>query len=1122
VNEVPSIKSETKPPTELERYAHVVDRLGIERITAFNRTKLFGLLRPMLRAEGLSHRSNANQLAHVDYYDLLKLASKERLDVVRELRRRILHKHTSASQLPTWHKLDRLLPATKEELARAARRGLATPFIERLRRKPIPGWLRKPSTLICISKNRPQWTHRLTELLDAGVTDYSTMEWMLNNSIREGDCAMILKLIERWPTDRRFPQLADAPSLAIAEALLKKDPQCLAPEIRARIQYRNGDRKGALAMLAEMPGRTYHAYVYAEGVPDRDLGWIKACGRTKAERAEILGSLLETRKGDFSDIVVHLLRFKPWLEVIKSPDEGRYPVEMAFKSKNPVLREIIMAAVPPEVHIEFGALRHQPEFMAELLRRRPANHDEDLWKGLPLHLARRLIPLAKNFSANAALEALKLVGQSRELARHIFEQTDVTIEVFELLCYSDAVVLEALAQGRIKKESHGVLYPLEKTKLRLSTLKKLIGPKSPWGSYCKAPDAVSYQMRSACLYVLAGHKPATLAPFVAAAITNTEGISDEIPELELVLKPAIPSLTDAQIGSLLKVPKLKTDALAEVKRRAATRLLSQPVLRALLHSATPELFVEHRNREFNANERDMLRLIDLQYWDVLKAIRLERPAWQKANDHIFTRENQPHWGKLIDLGFTITTEHHLDDLLLMHIDQHLFTNEQLNQVGIYAVHQYGSTVALPKVYPAPGAVHGTVIDLYNQGKLSRRLLGQAVKEKRTYNSNLGGVHELLCRLQRQAPESRRACIIAHSQDTDRWEMLGMKPPHESLRNSNPFGFSLSGFKPIVGALLHECCRAGTDPRQILQPAFNLSVAFGNLIEVQKVLHKRNLPSKAPLHDLGQFELPSKGTWNIGGWRNMLLHHSGRGLHIVQLAPNIEARLGRVPCDIDEAERTAVLSAYAHGDKHLALAQLCFRYHLEEEKFDDYVALMKRAKTTDHCPDIKLCGQEIGRTDLVFRRVQPGDPTGPLLGTITGCCQHLHGAAEDCAVAGTIDPDATFYVLEKKSHILAQCFAWRTASSLVFDSWERLSDDYDTFCQSVLVPAAEQALGLDSTLKDVRLGTGGNTPALQLAKAKPCKWKRRLGGMDSASQYLLASREPTGAVISHQAVDAIAA
>jgi hypothetical protein len=216
--------------------------------------------------------------------------------------------------------------------------------------------------------------------------------------------------------------------------------------------------------------------------------------------------------------------------------------------------------------------------------------------------------------------------------------------------------------------------------------------------------------------------------------------------------------------------------------------------------------------------------------------------------------------------------------------------------------------------------------------------------------------------------------------------------------------------------------------------------------------------------------------------------------------------------MDEAEEMAVKASYARNAENLALAKLCYEYSQDEDDFEDYLKLMEDAKDTDNCPDILLNGDSLGDPNLVFRRLQPKDPIGPLLGEVTDCCQHLGGHAAECAKAGAIEPDASFYVLERKGAVIAQCFAWKTDDHLVFDSWQGLGSTYNHFCLPVLTAAATKALEMDPKLTDVRLGTGGGTPGLELSRPKPCRWKRHLQGMDSSSQYLLAKR---GAVPAQQ-------
>ena len=1101
--------------SEIKAYTRVVDRLGIAAISGRNRTRLFEKLRPLLREEGLT--SIRNPLANTEFCDLVKLASHERPELAKEARRRILQ-FTRPHHYRDWMNMARISPPTEAELRKAAKQGLATPFIQRLRKKPIPKWLLVPTTLGCVYSNKPNWTHRIDELIAAGAANSDTLKLILTDAIRRNNGTRITQLLQIWPAGHALPRVWDLPSLAIAKELKQKDGACVPPEELARAYYRAGNKTEAFKILASLPKKyTSHSWLYAEGLATRDIQWITACGKNRDARTEILGGLMENRKEDYSDLVLKLLRRKEWLAIIQDPDPDRYPypVDASFRMKNPTLRSLIISNVPSEVHIQEGVLRHQPEFLPDFLKLRPTNHNEDFWNAIKPAVAVKLVPLARKFNSDAAKEALRKAGRSLACAQHILAESDITFDVTELLTYPDCAALEVLKQGRINAKFDWSVYNLDHTKQKLSTIKKLLGPKTPWANEVKIENAIPFHMKAACLLVLIGYKPASLTPFLKEAISGCGELASS-KELAKVVEPAIPGLTDAQLATLIKSSSLKAQAFSEVERRASKRSLLPGVaaplgvalLKALLYSDRHDLFLKHGPLDLHVSADDMKRLITLQQWDAINAIRKEQPLWQQPCSTLFCEETREHWEKLVESGFRIEPECCSKAAIELFLDKGLFSEEQLNAAGIEAAQgRSGCIPLLPRIYPAPRRVQGGVIDIYNAGKLNSRYLERAILKGRNYKSNLAAVHQMLTRLQRQSSQSRRACILENAEEENRWGLLGLQPPCQSLREMNPYGFSLTSFKPILGALLHECLRAGTDPSQVLEPAFNLSVAFGNLTEVRKVLHKRNLPSKAPLHDLGQFNLPSKGTWNIGAWRQLLLHHSGRGLKVINLAPNIEGRLGRVPKDMDEAEHAAVLSAYTRGEENIELAKLCYTHHQDEDQFEDYLELMGSAKDEDLCPNIRLNGADLGDPNLVFRRLQPKDPRGPLLGEITNCCQHLGGVASDCAEAGTLDPEASFYVLERRGVIIAQSFAWRTKSSLVFDSWERLSHDYDPLCQPVLVKAAEKALELDSSLEDIRLGAGGGTPKLALEKVQACSWKRKLNGMDSSSQYLLAQRTP---------------
>ncbi len=1089
--------------SESEAYARVVDRIGISAIRSRRRSDLFQKLRPIINEEGLGKQPNP--LARYRFDDLVKLATKEHPEMAKEARRQIL-RYPSPHHYKAWMKMERISPSTQAEVRRAAKHGLATPFVQRLGKKPIPKWLLLSSTLACIYVNKPAWLHRIEELLKAGAHYPDLLKTMLGAAISSSNMPMLTFLLRHWPEGRSLPEACRVPTLTIIELLRAKDPACVSPEEMARLHYQSGNRKEALKVLAELPRKyTNHSWLWREGAETGDLDWIIACGKNPTTRTDILTEMLDRHKTANVSLVLKLLRRHEWLAILQKPTSS-YMLEMAFATHSSELRELVMKHVPLKESLQTGVLRYQPEYLPEFLRQRPTNHDSDFWRALKPGLARKLVPLARKFDEESAMEILRKTGRSRACVRHVLAESTASFDIPELIRLPDCAALEILRQGRINQDFTWHAYGLKDTKQRLSTLRKLIGPKTPWADRISVDDAIPFQMRAACLLVLTGHKPKSLAPFIKEA--TSQALDPALAgDLAQVIKPAIASLSDTQMGSLV-ASGLQETAYAEVEQRAAKRPLGPSLLRALLHSSRPELFLKNRPNDFAPTSKDMLRLIELEQWDVLKSIRDGQAKWQEPFDDLFRLSDQKHWEKLVDLGFRISPSCSSRSAIEFFIDRGLFSQDQLNEAAIEAVHQRGCVSLLPKMFPAPPWIEGPVIDIYEQGKLSRRHLERAVRKGRAYSSNLASIQHTLARLQKEASTSRRACILQHADEEDRWGLLGLAAPSDALKEMNPYGFSMAGFKPILGALLHECLRTSTDPGQILKPAFNLSVALGNLTEVKKILHKRNLSSKTPLHDLGQFDLPNGGTWDIGAWRQLLLHHSGRGLRLLNLAPRIEAHLGRVPKDMDEAEEVAVKAAYARGSENMELAKLCYAYCRDEDQFEDYLKLMEDAKGEDNCPDIRLNGEDLGDPNLVFRRLQPKDPRGPLLGEITNCCQHLHGHAADCAEAGAIDPDASFYVLERRSDIIAQCFAWRTEASLVFDSWQGLSSDYSPLCRGVLTKAAEKALDLDASLKDVRLGAGGGTPALDIAKAKPCRWKRRLQGMDSSSQYLLAKRGQT--------------
>lgn len=82
---------------------------------------------------------------------------------------------------------------------------------------------------------------------------------------------------------------------------------------------------------------------------------------------------------------------------------------------------------------------------------------------------------------------------------------------------------------------------------------------------------------------------------------------------------------------------------------------------------------------------------------------------------------------------------------------------------------------------------------------------------------------------------------------------------------------------------------------------------------------------------------------------------------------------------------------------------------------------------------------IEKDGYVMYKLSEDDPRALTLGEHTDCCQYIGGAGNSCVKYGMTQPNAGFYVIEKKggSRILSQAFVWRYEDTLVFDNVETL-------------------------------------------------------------------------------------
>ena len=209
------------------------------------------------------------------------------------------------------------------------------------------------------------------------------------------------------------------------------------------------------------------------------------------------------------------------------------------------------------------------------------------------------------------------------------------------------------------------------------------------------------------------------------------------------------------------------------------------------------------------------------------------------------------------------------------------------------------------------------------------------------------------------------------------------------------------------------------------PMLNLFRLFGNNIQAYQRLGTVDCFT---IHDLGQFTLPSGKIDPI--WGNVVLAKPTLKPYLSNIR-EIEAVLGRPPRDHKEV----VLILEGPLKDSIGFGQE-WNVFLSKAEIADYNHLFATGgKSAEFLPQVR--GEHNG---LTIRKINAHDKMGPLIGRLSGCCQHLHGAARDCAVKTYTDPTMGVYVIEdSRKQLVAQTFAYRTmCDSIVLDSVESRS------------------------------------------------------------------------------------
>lgn len=283
---------------------------------------------------------------------------------------------------------------------------------------------------------------------------------------------------------------------------------------------------------------------------------------------------------------------------------------------------------------------------------------------------------------------------------------------------------------------------------------------------------------------------------------------------------------------------------------------------------------------------------------------------------------------------------------------------------------------------------------------------------------------------------------------------------------------LTGFKFGV---LHALCREfgvslaepARAPVQGWLPAFIVLVRlFGDYAAIRRFVTQGHPWTLGGLHDSGQFQLPpANEEWTPAKWAGLCQRHP-RAVDYAPHFPRLEAGK-HAPQSLAELRQLKVRMTYpSEGAAWRPLQMLCADLGLTAQEYHDYKTFWQKKpqKPADFMPGLCLDGGPLGLPGWALRKLDMADLRGPMLGLLTGCCQHLRGAGGACARHGVTSPFSAFYVVERNGVVVVQSWVWRNnAGGLVLDSIESRERTPDVIAATAKLWAAAAPYLLRSPL-----------------------------------------------------------
>ena len=257
---------------------------------------------------------------------------------------------------------------------------------------------------------------------------------------------------------------------------------------------------------------------------------------------------------------------------------------------------------------------------------------------------------------------------------------------------------------------------------------------------------------------------------------------------------------------------------------------------------------------------------------------------------------------------------------------------------------------------------------------------------------------------------------------------------------------------------------GVDAEEAL-PVLAIASIFSSMEEVhrmQKIVVKT-------IHDLGQFT-PYYGV-NKQFWKALVMKHP-EALAFAGWFPNMD-EAGEKPTSLAQLREICAKYHYIGVPNGLQqFAAACNNAKISQREFNEYVQYIERTQVKDAetIPHINITGHDIDLDgDWKMETLQSNDPIGLVLGRLTNCCQHLHGAGAECAKHGYSSQYGSFVVVRYNGKIVAQSWVWRRDDRVVFDSVEALGGAYVEGIAKLYQYASEQIKG-KLMIKEVAIGS----------------------------------------------------